>query len=82
MGSCGSVEWQRPIASSGRLSDWEGTAFVDAGAVADTPAALHANVGVGVGARWKSPVGPLQINLAYGVATERLRLHVNVGFSF
>jgi len=78
----GSLEWQRPIVSSGRLSDWEGTAFIDAGAVADTPAALHANVGVGVGARWKSPVGPLQINLAYAVATERFRLHVNVGFNF
>jgi len=37
---------------------------------------------VGVGARWKSPVGPLQIDLAYGVATQALRLHLNVGFVF
>lgn len=78
----GSVEWQRPIARDGRWSDWESTVFIDAGAVADKPAELHAKVGVGVGARWKSPVGPLQIDLAYGVASKRFRLHLNVGFSF
>lgn len=80
--SVGSVEWQRPITRNGRLTDWESTVFMDAGAVADKPGDLKAKVGVGVGARWKSPVGPLQIDLAYGVATERLRLHLNVGFSF
>ncbi|MGB2881069.1 MAG: BamA/TamA family outer membrane protein, partial [Rhodoferax sp.] len=78
----GSVEWQRPIISNGLLTDWESTVFIDAGAVADRPADLRAKVGVGVGVRWKSPVGPLQIDLAYGVAVERLRLHVNVGFNF
>lgn len=77
-----SVEWQRPITSNGRLTDWESTVFVDAGAVADRVSALRAKVGVGVGARWKSPIGPLQIDLAYGVETERLRLHLNVGFNF
>ena len=80
--SVGSVEWQRPITRNGRPTDWESTLFIDAGAVADKPGELQAKVGVGVGARWKSPVGPLQIDLAYGVATERLRLHLNVGFSF
>lgn len=78
----GSVEWQRPITFRDRLTDWESTLFIDAGAVADKPADLQAKVGVGVGARWKSPVGPLQIDLAYGVAVKRLRLHLNVGFTF
>lgn len=78
----GSVEWQRPITRDGRLTDWEGTLFVDAGAVADQASALRARVGVGAGVRWKSPVGPLQIDLAYGVKVRRLRLHLNVGFSF
>lgn len=77
-----SVEWQRPIRANGRVTDWESTVFIDAGAVADKPADLHAQVGVGVGARWKSPVGPLQIDLAYGVAVQKLRLHLSVGFSF
>ena len=78
----GSVEWQRPIALDGRLSDWESTVFMDAGAVTNKPGDFKARVGVGVGARWKSPIGPLQIDLAYGVADKRLRLHMNVGFSF
>jgi translocation and assembly module TamA len=78
----GSLEWQRPITANGRLTDWEGTLFLDAGAVADKPAELHTKVGIGAGVRWKSPVGPLQIDLAYGVAVQRLRLHLNVGFTF
>ena len=77
-----SLEWQRPIVANGRPTDWESTVFIDAGAVADKVAELHAKVGVGVGARWKSPVGPLQIDLAYGVAVQKLRLHLSVGFSF
>ncbi|MBP8136456.1 MAG: BamA/TamA family outer membrane protein [Rhodoferax sp.] len=78
----GSVEWQRPITSNDKLTDWEGVLFVDAGAVADKPSELKAKVGVGAGVRWKSPVGPLQIDLAYGLAVKRLRLHLNVGFTF
>ncbi len=77
-----SIEWQRPIRKNGQLTQWESTVFVDAGSVADRPADLQTKVGVGVGARWKSPVGPLQIDLAYGVAVERLRLHLTVGFNF
>jgi translocation and assembly module TamA len=52
--------------------------------VADSAAALQRNVavGVGAGARWKSPIGPLQIDLAYGVKTQQVRLHVSVGFVF
>jgi len=78
----GSVEWQRPIYSDGRATDWESTVFVDAGAVANTASELRPRVGLGVGARWKSPVGPLQIDVAYGVDVRVLRLHLNVGFKF
>ena len=78
----GSVEWQRPIRINGNLSDWESTVFVDAGAVANKPADLTAQFGVGIGARWKSPVGPLQIDLAYGVDVQSFRLHMNLGFTF
>jgi translocation and assembly module TamA len=78
----GSVEWQHPLRIKGRPSDWESTVFVDAGAVANQTSELRAKVGVGVGARWKSPVGPLQIDLAYGVDSQRLRLHMNLGFTF
>jgi translocation and assembly module TamA len=78
----GSVELQSPISVAGRLTDWEGDVFIDAGSVADIAAELHAQVGVGAGARWKSPVGPLQMDLAYGVAVRKFRLHLSVGFAF
>jgi translocation and assembly module TamA len=80
----GSLEWQRPIVSNNLLTDWESSIFIDAGGVANQPADLNDRVGVGFGAgvRWKSPVGPLQIDLAYGVGNKHLHLHMNVGFAF
>ena len=79
-----SAEWQRPILSGGLPTDWENTLFIDAGNVADSAVDLSRNVavGIGTGARWKSPIGPLQIDLAYGVKTQQVRLHVSVGFVF
>lgn len=77
-----SIEWQRPILLDGRPSEWESTLFIDTGAVADQLSRLHASVGVGAGVRYRSPVGPLQLDLAYGLATHQVRLHLSVGFSF
>ena len=67
-----SVEWQRPVVYNGKLTDSESVVFVDAGAVADKPGDLEAKVGVGVGARWRSPVGPVQADVAYGVETQEV----------
>lgn len=80
----GSLEWQRPIVINNLVSDWESSLFIDAGGVANQPADLNDQVGVGFGAgvRWKSPVGPLQIDVAYGVGNKHLHLHMNVGFAF
>jgi translocation and assembly module TamA len=78
----GSIEWQRPMLRDGRPSEWENTLFIDAGAVAEKPQDLRFAVGVGTGVRWRSPVGPLQAALAYGVKVRQLRLHVSVGFVF
>ena len=78
----GSVEWQRPIKRSGLPTEFENTLFVDAGGVAERPQALRASIGIGTGVRYKSPIGPLQIDLAYGVQAKRLRLHTSVGFVF
>lgn len=78
----GSVEWQRPIVRSGVTTEWEHTLFIDAGAVADKPQDLRPSVGVGTGVRWRSPIGPLQMDLAYGVKVKHVRLHVSVGFIF
>ncbi len=78
----GSVEWQRPITVRGNTSDWENTLFLDAGTVTDHTNALTVRAGVGTGIRWRSPVGPVQADLAYGVQTHRLRLHLRLGFTF
>lgn len=78
----GSVEWQRPIVVNDKLTDWESTLFLDGGAVADKPSDLRPKFGVGAGVRWRSPVGPLQIDVAYGLATQEVRLHLSVGFTF
>ncbi|MBA2676772.1 BamA/TamA family outer membrane protein [Ramlibacter sp.] len=77
-----SVEWQRPIRRHGAVTPFESMVFVDAGAVANRVGDLHPRVGAGVGARWRSPVGPLEVALAYGFQPRKLRLHFNVGVTF
>lgn len=78
----GSIEWQRPIRWDQQRTDWESAVFVDAGAVSDDLHQLKTLVGYGVGARWRSPIGPLRMDLAYGQAVHKLRLHLSVGFVF
>lgn len=78
----GSVEWQRPLQAGSERGAWESTLFVDAGAVSNALRGLRPQVGVGVGARYRSPVGPLQLDLAYGVQVRRWRLHLALGFRF
>jgi translocation and assembly module TamA len=78
----GSVEWQRPIRRGGVDSAWESLLFVDAGAVANRVNDLRPAVGVGTGVRWRSPIGPVEAAIAYGVKARKLRLHFSVGFQF
>ena len=77
-----SLEWQRPITVNQQRTQWESAVFVDAGAVSNDMQQIHTRLGFGAGARWRSPVGPLRIDLAYGQAVRKLRLHLNVGFTF
>ena len=78
----GSVEWQRPIRWNQQRTDWETAVFVDAGAVSDDMQQMKAKIGYGVGARWRSPIDLLRMDLAYGQAVQKLRLHLSVGFVF
>jgi translocation and assembly module TamA len=78
----GSVEYQRPIELRGNRTDFESAVFIDAGAVADKPGDLQARVGVGAGLRWRSPVGPLQADVAYGLHSKQVRLHLRLGYTF
>ena len=80
--AAGSVEWQRPIVIKGNTQDWEHAMFVDAGTVGDDASRMYARVGVGTGIRWRSPVGPVQADLAYGLQDHRVRLHLRLGFNF
>lgn len=77
-----SLEWQRPITVNQQRTEWESAVFVDAGTVSNDMHRLQTRLGFGVGARWRSPVGPLRIDLAYGQSVRKLRLHMNVGFTF
>ena len=56
--------------------------FVDAGNAADTVKDLKPKYGYGVGARWRSPVGPINVDVAYGQAVKKVRLHFSLGFTF
>lgn len=68
------VHWLTP--------QWGAAAFVDAGHAADSLKELKPVYGYGAGARWKSPVGPLNFDLAYGQDTKEVRIHFSVGFNF
>jgi translocation and assembly module TamA len=61
---------------------WGAAVFVDAGNAADNFRDLKPKVGYGVGARWRSPVGPIAVDLAYGKAVHKVRLHFSLGFTF
>lgn len=61
---------------------WGAAVFVDAGNAADRLRDLKPKYGVGVGARWRSPVGPINVDVAYGEAAREVRLHFSLGFTF
>jgi len=75
-----SAEVARPIHP--RFPQVWGAAFVDAGNAAERFQDLRPKVGVGVGLRVRSPVGPLRADLAYGVDERRVRFHLSAGVSF
>ncbi len=62
--------------------EWGVALFVDGGDAADSLADLSPVYGYGVGARYSSPVGPVNLDLAYGEATDEFRLHFSLGVSF
>ncbi len=62
--------------------DWGLAAFVDAGNANDERKLFKLNLGYGIGPRWKSPAGPLALDLAYGQSEHRLRLQFAVAIAF
>lgn len=76
----GSVELARPFLR--RMPALWGAVFVDAGDAATRWNALDPALGYGVGVRWRSPVGALRVDLAYGQRLHGMRLHFSVGLTF
>ncbi|MEW8655807.1 MAG: BamA/TamA family outer membrane protein, partial [Candidatus Thiodiazotropha endolucinida] len=72
----GSVELERRI--SGK---WSGALFLDAGNAFDPDYDSDTAYGLGFGARWHSPVGPVRIDIAHGRVDDdrQWRLHIVVG---
>jgi translocation and assembly module TamA len=75
-----SVEVARPILDS--MPTLWGALFVDAGNAAASLSTLKPVYGVGLGVRWRSPVGPLRLDWAYGSETRKGRIHFSVGIAF
>ena len=75
-----SLELARPF-SANLPSVW-GAVFVDAGNAADSFGKLRPALGYGIGVRWRSPVGPLRLDWAYGREVRSMRVHFSVGIAF
>ncbi len=69
-----SVEYQHLLNRDVALA-----AFYDYGNAADTWGDLKPVAGAGVGVRWRTPVGPLSLDVAYGEAVREWRLHFSIG---
>jgi translocation and assembly module TamA len=73
----GSAEYQHWFSH-----DWGGAAFFDVGTATDTWGEKVFDPGAGFGVRWRSPVGPVNIDLAYGFRTHNVRPYLTLGIAF
>lgn len=61
---------------------WGGAVFLDVGDAGDAAEDLRANKGYGVGVRWRTPAGPLAIDIAYADRDRKARLVFSVAVAF
>lgn len=61
---------------------WGIAAFVDAGDAVDSLQDIRLAVGYGLGARWRSPAGPIGVDLAYGGRSKTIHLHFSLAIPF
>jgi len=62
--------------------NWGLATFVDAGNAVDSLHDLHLALGYGVGGRFRTPIGPFRVDVAYGQDSRSVRVHFSVGLSF
>jgi translocation and assembly module TamA len=74
VGSVEYIHWFKP--------KWGAALFYDRGDAADTTDTLRPVAGYGVGVRWRSPVGAVNLDVAYGEQTGEYRLHFTLGLVF
>jgi len=73
----GSAEYQHWL-----TEQWGGAVFYDAGTAADSwgdKSLFHA---IGTGVRYRTPVGRINADLAYGIQDKKLRPHLSLGVAF
>lgn len=73
----GGIEYQRWMSEK-----WGTALFYDAGAATDRWSGKNFFHAVGIGARWRSPVGPVNGDLAYGFQGGNIRPHLSLGIVF
>jgi len=73
----GTVEYTRWVGES-----WGIATFFDAGNAWDTGVRTDISTGYGAGVRFRTPIGPIRADLAYGARTSDWRLHFSVGYGF
>ena len=61
---------------------WGMSTFFDEGNAADTHPSLKLNRSYGFGGRWKSPAGPLAVDLAWGQDSHQPHLHFSLAIPF
>ncbi|WP_026289094.1 autotransporter assembly complex family protein [Thioalkalivibrio sp. ALMg11] len=71
----GSLEYDYPV-----VGNWSAAVFVDAGNVVNEWDEFDPVYGAGVGVRWRSPVGPIRVDLAHGPdSKDDFRIHFSMG---
>ncbi|MBY0483097.1 autotransporter assembly complex family protein [Nitrosomonas sp.] len=73
----GTIEYTRWI-----THQWGAAAFADIGSAADSWQKMHPFIGYGGGIRWRSPAGPIALDLARAHETGTLRFHFSMAVAF
>jgi translocation and assembly module TamA len=72
-----SLEYQHRL-----TEQYAAAVFVDYGNAGDSRSDFDPVAGYGVGLRWRTPVGPINLDVAYGQAVSRYRVHFSIGYTF
>jgi translocation and assembly module TamA len=76
----GSVEYVKWLDAFG--GNWGVAGFVDVGDAAENWGKLDPALGTGLGVRYRTPAGPLAVDVAYGARDNQVRVHFFVAIAF